>query len=215
MLIGDVCLQKARRARVQRTFARFAFPLVLGLIAWLAPSEAHAYTWMIKHGYATCPACHADPLGGELLTSYGRSVGGSELSTRWGGGGTPSASWFRGKTDAAQGPEEVELEEDAEAEDEPKAKAKDKAKNKGKDKAAAKAAEGEEAADEEAAPEGEAAASEAPAEEAAAEAEASAGAEASGAGEQGFSSTAGFLWGLINTPDWLLLGGSFRYLNIY
>lgn len=32
-----------------------------------------AYPWMIRHGYAGCATCHADPSGGGLLTAYGRS----------------------------------------------------------------------------------------------------------------------------------------------
>ncbi len=38
-------------------------------------SNAHAYAWLIKHRYGGCPTCHADPSGGELLTSYGRQQG--------------------------------------------------------------------------------------------------------------------------------------------
>jgi hypothetical protein len=34
--------------------------------------EAHAYAWMIKHGFSKCGSCHSDPSGGETLTKMGR-----------------------------------------------------------------------------------------------------------------------------------------------
>lgn len=43
---------------------------LLGLL--LVPREAHAYAWMIKHGFAQCGTCHTDPSGGETLTHMGR-----------------------------------------------------------------------------------------------------------------------------------------------
>src|SRR5258706_3381357 len=46
--------------------------LMLPLFVLFSPEKAHAYTWMIKHGYGRCTVCHADPSGGELLTRYGR-----------------------------------------------------------------------------------------------------------------------------------------------
>lgn len=42
-------------------------------IGLLMASPAQAYTWMIRHGYASCAACHVDPSGGSLLTPYGRA----------------------------------------------------------------------------------------------------------------------------------------------
>jgi hypothetical protein len=50
-------------------------------------SRAEAYTWMVKHGYANCGACHADPSGGELLTVYGRAMSEAFLSSKFGGSG--------------------------------------------------------------------------------------------------------------------------------
>ena len=55
-----------------RAFQRFLGWSAVVLFVSLFPSRAHAYTWMIKHGYSSCPVCHADPSGGELLTQYGR-----------------------------------------------------------------------------------------------------------------------------------------------
>lgn len=46
---------------------------------------AHAYSWMIRHGYSGCPVCHADPSGGETLTAYGRAQSDLLLRTRWDG----------------------------------------------------------------------------------------------------------------------------------
>jgi hypothetical protein len=40
----------------------------------LAASNAHAYPWMIRHGYTGCMPCHTDPSGGAgALTEYGRA----------------------------------------------------------------------------------------------------------------------------------------------
>lgn len=48
----------------------FLLAVLLGL---LTPLGAEAYPWMIRHGYSSCTACHADPSGGGLLTPYGRA----------------------------------------------------------------------------------------------------------------------------------------------
>ena len=45
----------------------------VAVAAWGVPGSAEGYPWMIKHGYASCGACHADPSGGGLLTEYGRA----------------------------------------------------------------------------------------------------------------------------------------------
>ncbi|HEY6727581.1 MAG TPA: hypothetical protein VI197_26275 [Polyangiaceae bacterium] len=90
----------------------------LAIVCWAQP--AHAYTWMIRHGYAACSSCHADPSGGELLSSYGRLEGDVLLRMQYG--------------EPAEGDEEPDT---------------------------------------------------------------------------------GFLWGAVDTPDNLLLSGSFRNLNIY
>jgi hypothetical protein len=56
--------------------ARLAILLAMawGIAILLAPKRAEAYAWMIRHDYAGCGQCHADPAGGSLLTPYGRSL---------------------------------------------------------------------------------------------------------------------------------------------
>jgi hypothetical protein len=63
-----------------RASQRILTLVIVALFVALLPSRAHAYPWMIKHGYSGCPVCHADPSGGELLTAYGRAQ--SELLLR-------------------------------------------------------------------------------------------------------------------------------------
>jgi hypothetical protein len=65
---------------------RLAFPrflLVLMILGWgLAyGGDAHAYAWMIKHGFSKCGSCHTDPSGGETLTKMGRVESEYLLST--------------------------------------------------------------------------------------------------------------------------------------
>ena len=59
--------------------------LLLLVLACLSYSpKAHAYTWMIRHGYTACATCHADPSGGELLTRYGRVTADMILRMQYG-----------------------------------------------------------------------------------------------------------------------------------
>lgn len=63
---------------------RQLFSLGFGLLACVMAlswsPDAKAYAWMIRHDYAACAQCHADPSGGSLLTAYGRAQ--SELLLR-------------------------------------------------------------------------------------------------------------------------------------
>lgn len=72
-----------RRCQAQRTaLRRLAFwLLVLG--AQLVVRPAHAYAWMIRHGFAECGGCHVDPMGGETLTGMGRVMGERALAMPW------------------------------------------------------------------------------------------------------------------------------------
>jgi hypothetical protein len=173
--------------------------VALPLVALFAPKQAHAYAWMIKRGYPSCPACHADPSGGELLTGYGRMISELTLSTNWSGDGGSGAnqhglsrklalrspeSFAAGAKGA--GPEKVTLDEDTSADAD-----KDGDADKDSD---ATAKEGEAPA-----AEGEAAPAEA---------------SSSDSSSSGDSTFANFLFGAVTLPDWLLLGGSYRHLNI-
>ena len=55
--------------------------VILALVAFLKPGVAYAYPWMIRHHYTGCTACHTDPSGGNLLTSYGRSLSQTYLAS--------------------------------------------------------------------------------------------------------------------------------------
>jgi len=63
---------------------------VLSIVAFclvplfVAPS-AHAYTWMIRHGYTSCTPCHTDPTGAGPLAAYGRAQSDLLLRSRYGG----------------------------------------------------------------------------------------------------------------------------------
>jgi hypothetical protein len=65
---------------------RWAVCLLTGLVVLVgASSTAHAYPWMIRHGYAGCVPCHSDPSGGAgVLTEYGRAQGDLLLRMRYG-----------------------------------------------------------------------------------------------------------------------------------
>jgi hypothetical protein len=49
-------------------------------------SAAHAYPFMIRHGYTQCSSCHTDPSGGTFLNEYGRAQSELLLSSSYGGG---------------------------------------------------------------------------------------------------------------------------------
>ena len=65
---------------------RCAAWLTIALFALVALWErpADAYAWMIKHDYAGCNQCHADPSGGGVLTEYGRAQSDFLLRMRYG-----------------------------------------------------------------------------------------------------------------------------------
>jgi len=67
-------------------------PLLLLLAGLLAPAAAHAYPWMIRHGYSGCGVCHVDPSGAGLLTDYGRAQADLLMATRWSGDKAEEAS---------------------------------------------------------------------------------------------------------------------------
>jgi hypothetical protein len=59
----------------------------LSIFAWSRP--AAAYPWMIRHGFDKCASCHTDPMGGELLTGFGRVISNTTLTTRYDGSNDP------------------------------------------------------------------------------------------------------------------------------
>ena len=178
-----------------RALQRFFGWSLVALFVSLFPSRAHAYTWMIKHGYASCPVCHADPSGGELLTEYGRVQSDELLRMRYGSsaGGTARNRLVKAPRLVRN---ELELKTDASsgADDE-----QDDGKSKGD--ASADAAAGEEA----------------PAADATEAAPTSSGSEGSSSGSANSENErqlGDFLWGAVKLPDWLLLGGSYRHLTV-
>jgi hypothetical protein len=62
-----------------------AFGLAACFLLMLLPARAHAYPWMIRHGYTGCMPCHTDPSGGAgALTEYGRAQSDLLLRMRYG-----------------------------------------------------------------------------------------------------------------------------------
>ena len=66
--------------------------LFAAAFALATPRGAHAYAWMIRHGYTSCATCHADPSGSGVLTQYGRAQGDILLQSRYGGAPHEEAS---------------------------------------------------------------------------------------------------------------------------
>ena len=60
-------LSASRPLRIARGLQLLA--AVAAFLVSLATSRtANAYPWMIRHGYASCITCHADPSGSGLVT---------------------------------------------------------------------------------------------------------------------------------------------------
>ena len=68
---------------VRSSFLKLVIGACFALGILLATSDARAYAWMIRHDYAACTQCHADPSGGGLLTPYGRAQGEILLRTQY------------------------------------------------------------------------------------------------------------------------------------
>jgi hypothetical protein len=60
----------------------------------LAPRRAHAYAWMIGHGYAGCAICHLDPSGAGLLNEFGREEAADTLRSHYGSDPAPVEPFF-------------------------------------------------------------------------------------------------------------------------
>jgi hypothetical protein len=181
----------------------------------LVSSRAEAYTWMIKHGYGSCGACHSDPSGGELLNPYGRLISEQYLSSVFGGSGDGS------EASDSEATEESRWMRRQMAKARSRAAGAKLAKPAKKPAAAADAAEEEEEEEEEgfeeegggaAEPEagGEAAAEEGVEEEEAA-AETESTSEESGPSREFYEP----FFGLLPLPEAILLGGSVRIATLY
>jgi hypothetical protein len=197
--------------------------LVVALFIALFPSRAHAYSWMIKHGYSGCPVCHADPSGGELLTTYGRAQSELLLRMHYGKHASASAAASSDSSDsessakaapaakkAADAPAKADkpgADDDDDKTDANSGSADDDDDDDDDDKPADAKSTKAAKADADAKTAGSGGAAE----------PAAAAAPAAHSDDSGDDDTAagGFLWGLVNTPDWLLLGGSYRQLAVY
>ncbi len=141
-----------------RRLQRLLLACIPALVVLLAGTEAHAYPWMIRHGYGGCTTCHMDPSGGELLTRYGRAQGDLLLRMHY-GRQTASLETPKQKTDSFDSFDSFDDDTSAPAKPKPKpAPPPPKA--------------------------------------------------------SGPSPSAGFLWGLLKPPDWLLVGGSYRHMTV-
>ena len=188
---------------LQRTFSL----VIVALFVALFPSRAHAFSWMIKHGYSGCPVCHADPSGGELLTAYGRAQ--SELLLRMPYGKADSDA-------AASSSSSVSTQTEAEAPAPKKSSGGAKATKKGDpdddddDKTDANSG-ADDADDDDDKPAGAKKSTAAPT----TAATPAAASESTASEDDIGTKRPEFLWGLFDTPDWLLLGGSYRHLAVY
>jgi len=202
-----------------RAIQRLLSFVIVALFVSLFPSKAHAYAWMIKHGYSGCGVCHADPSGGELLTAYGRAQSELLLRMRYGKGASSSdsssssSSSSTSATTSESGSASSDGSTSAPAaapaakgdSDDDKTDANSGEDDDEEDKPAAAAKAGGDAqanADAQAAGNGGAPA-------------AAASSDSSSSGDDDELAASGFLWGLVKTPDWLLLGGSYRQLAVY
>lgn len=207
-----------RQGRVARALLCAAFAFATVCFA----GDAQAYPWMIRHSYGGCLTCHADPSGGELLTQYGRAQGDLLLRMRYGKDDVSGAtshgegasenfdsfdSFDTESSDGGDATTEAAAETGdgpADSENTPGPKAKPKEDEDAEE-------EDEEGEDEEEEPKpkkGSGREVAVPFRVVAADAAAVEAEDDAGPGS-------GFLWGLVQTPDWLLLGGSYRHLNIY
>ena len=67
------CTIQSRRALPCRGWVRAALGLLALVTVFAWTRSAEAYAWMIRHDYAGCNQCHADPSGGGLLTAPARA----------------------------------------------------------------------------------------------------------------------------------------------
>lgn len=90
---GGTSNEKPRGARGRSAVRALLFGLGL-LAVGLVSDSAHAYAWMIRHGFAECGGCHIDPMGGETLTGMGRVTGQTLMASDFGGKEPSDAAMF-------------------------------------------------------------------------------------------------------------------------
>jgi hypothetical protein len=200
----DLRNRHLRTPTAARLLLRIAL-IALPLFALLSPKPAHAYAWMIKRGYPSCPACHADPSGGELLTGYGRMISTLTLSTDWTGENSSAKNQPKlSRKLALRAPESFAAGPKAAGEDTDKTAAEANKPSGDADKPSAEADKpaGDMDDDSPSTDSEDSAESSAPA------------ASAESSSDSGESNYPNFLFGAFTLPDWLLLGGSYRHLSI-
>ncbi|HEX3774913.1 MAG TPA: hypothetical protein VHV51_10645 [Polyangiaceae bacterium] len=62
---------------------RLCLALLIFCASFATSKPAHAYAWMIRHGYGQCVQCHVDPSGSGPLTQYGRAMSEILLRTQY------------------------------------------------------------------------------------------------------------------------------------
>jgi len=85
--------------RLNYSMHRISVAVVAGaalVLILLTPRPAHAYAWMIRHGYPGCAQCHFDPSGGGLLNDFGLGAAGDLLASHYGSGEPTDAKPFFG-----------------------------------------------------------------------------------------------------------------------
>ena len=173
------------------SFVLFHVVPVALVLVWSA--DAHAYTWMIRHGYGGCTNCHTDPSGGEMLTPYGRAQGDLLLRMHYGK-----------DTESGQASEPAKTTESFDSFDSFDSDSETKGDSKG-------AAKGDAKSDDGAGSKGQASGEA----KAAAKPQKSASSKAEQDNDSDVPRSAGFMWGLFDTPPWLLLGGGYRHSFLY
>jgi hypothetical protein len=174
-------------------FARWVSSAAVLLLGLCWAETASAYPWMIRHGYGGCLTCHTDPSGGELLAPYGRVQGDLLLRMRYGKDELAGDHGSEGRGDI----DSFDSFDDTSG-DSTEPNSAEPADADGKSGATA---------DDEDAPESGDAAGQKEAGRAGIAFKAAAAAEDAGP-------SGGFLWGLVDLPEWLVLGGAYRHLNV-
>jgi hypothetical protein len=87
-------MARFRRLAGRAARARVALAFVIAATAALMPKPAHAYAWMIRHGYTGCATCHLDPSGAGLLNEFGREEAADTLRSHYGNDPPPPQPFF-------------------------------------------------------------------------------------------------------------------------